>query len=383
MQIARRALNGLMRSTLPHLETLDEGEIGIIAPVVLTVLRRVMRHSPTRMDVSVLPNVGRILSRALLDTPYGQPLKFDCPLVISLSVTTNCPFACVNCYSQSGLGNSGTADIDLDIFRRVAEIEAPFVLLTGGEPAASRNIEQGLKILLSAGKRVYLSTNASVHVFENVLAEWPSRLTITIPVWGHEDEHDRLRGTGSFQRVVRNLSDLNEKGLVVTVLAVLNGPGFGAIEATTELARRFTIDMVRVTRKMEVGRFKADGIAAAGADFTAGLDARISKLEPLLRYVSVEIPEYRPANNTWLNRLFGIPVSNSCAAGAWMMHVDHRGFAFPCFTFEGNSDWGVGRNEHIRAQWVRVRDTPRQFESSHACIAEAASRRRQSQILPV
>ena len=76
---------------------------------------------------------------------------------------TGCPMRCVYCdtaYAFSGGGNMSLADIML----KVAELGAPYVTVTGGEPLAQKECHGLLTALCDAGYSVSLETGGAMDI---------------------------------------------------------------------------------------------------------------------------------------------------------------------------------------------------------------------------
>ena len=98
--------------------------------------------------------------------------------------------------------------------------------------------------------------------------------------------------------------------------------------------------------------------------------------------VSVDIPEARgKARHPALLRWLGIPAFPSCSAGRYMMHLDNRGRAYPCYTFEGTQHYDDLPRESLAQRWMNVRQGREQLGYADACIGEAYSRRMRSHAL--
>jgi MoaA/NifB/PqqE/SkfB family radical SAM enzyme len=327
------------------------------------------------VDERFLRDFFYIVARAMIDTPYGQPLQFEYPLLATVAVSNYCPFACSNCYSNSDQSptNENSNEAIRLVFEKVANCMTPLVFITGGEPLAARSTRPGVQKLLEAGKWVFISTNASIATYLDIAERHSTALQFVLPIWGKRERHDELRGYRSFERVEHNLELLNKRGLRGQLLVVLADDELSVFEDVSRLVRRFAISLIRVIRKVRVGR-RDD----SGPEISAGFVYALTRQVRLLRRhvpVFIDIPELRrQPPGTLMQSIFGIPRYSSCAAGNWMMHIDGSGTAFPCYTFEPSGRCRVSSTMSIFDQWRYIQQNRANLSNSDICVGEAQAR---------
>ncbi len=151
------------------------------------------------------------------------------PLVLMLEPLFRCNLACAGCgkiqYPKHILDMRLGVDECLDA---VDECGAPVVSIPGGEPLIHPEIGEIVAGIVARRKFVYLCTNAlllekKLHLFE------PSPyLTFSIHLDGLREAHDAsVCQTGVFDRVVRAIEVVRDKGFRVNVNCTL----FGGVEA--------------------------------------------------------------------------------------------------------------------------------------------------------
>jgi MoaA/NifB/PqqE/SkfB family radical SAM enzyme len=375
MKLVRGVANTMIRRGLPHLEDASPETIRSAFQYLRWLAVRCGVPLPKEVDDRFLRNAVGIIGRAAIDTPYGHPLQFECPLIITLAVSDYCPFACTNCYSNSG--RTSTSENAADgvhlIFEKVANSTTPFVLITGGEPLASQSTRPGVQALLDAGKWVQISTNASIASYIDIAERYPTTLNFVLPIWGRRERHNEIRGHQSFERVERNLGLLNKCGLRGQLLIVLADDDLGVFEDVSRLVQKFAVSLTRVIRKVKVGRRDEMG-PEMSPRFAYALKRQARRLRRYLPFVLVDIPELRSRRRgTLMQSVVGIPRYESCAAGNWMMHIDSSGAAFPCYTFEASGRSRVSSALSIFDQWRRVQLDRRDLGNGDICVGEAQS----------
>jgi MoaA/NifB/PqqE/SkfB family radical SAM enzyme len=377
VRLLRQTTNALLRSALPDLGEAQIETVGAAFGWARWIAARVGMPLPQHVDEAVVRSIAEIVGRAILDTEYGSPLRLECPLIVTLAASDYCPFACANCYSHSGAGRAAaSAAIKAETFEKVARSKVPFVLITGGEPLATAGIEDGLEVLLDAGKLVRVSTNASVARFLDMAERYRSTLAFVLPIWGTRQRQNERRGARSFERVEENLAALNARGLPGRLLVVVADDDLSLFDEVHDLQQRFRISTIRVGRKLRVGRLD-DVDTPLSSVFARGLIVQARRLQRRGIEVLLDLPELRGSRGVPLiQKLLGIPNYESCSAGSWMMHFDHDGAAYPCFTLEGARQFSVEAALSLGDQWSRVQEVRAALGQGDVCIGEAHSNRK-------
>ena len=373
MRLLRQVANSILRRGLSLLDDAPPAAkeralrsiVQMLAPLDFPLIQE--------RNPEALLGAVRIMAEAVSTTPYGEPLRYPTPLVITVGSTTSCPFPCANCYSNST--DSHTAQhASPQLFQRIAGSAAPFVMIGGGEPLATPNIGGLVQLLLDAGKVVYFSTNASLTPIIDQIARHKGQLVPFLSVWGAKEEHDRQRGRGSYDRLARNLETLNGVDARGNLLVVLSSSDLSIFDTIADLVSKSSVRTVLVTRKLFAGRTAGEPFNPSPQVLKNIID-RIRSIQPHVVQVSVDIPELgalklrRPPR---FQRLLGIPAPTECSAGNWTMHLDSTGQGYPCFSLEASKELGIGADLEIADQWKKVARLRRTLGSSAPCLGERA-----------
>jgi len=157
---------------------------------------------------------------------YGE--KNCIPIAATFSVTDRCPLACRHCFLDrkpaSADGELTLREIEglLDQLRDAGTL---YLTLTGGEPFLRGDI---LDIVAAARKRRFaVSLLTSGHLcddrtMDTLAALWPEAVQVSL--YGHDTAtHDAFTGVpGSFDRALRTLRGLRDRGVSVTAAVSLN-----------------------------------------------------------------------------------------------------------------------------------------------------------------
>jgi MoaA/NifB/PqqE/SkfB family radical SAM enzyme len=373
MKLVRNMTNSMLRGGLALLDSAPALAEQRAVDSIVRVLSPFQFALVQEGNSAALIDAIRIVAEAVTSTPYGEPLRFPAPLLITVGTSHICPFSCANCYSNSGTeSGSNTRVAGIELFKRIAHSRTPCVMVSGGEPLALPNIRDLLKPLLDAGKVVYIATNAGITPIADVIADYPTQLFVILSLWGSSEKHDRLRGPGSYERVERNLAKLNQLGSIGRLLVVLTGEDLSVFDSIEDLVAKFRIGSVLVTRKLSVGRLDNSSPKLA-PDFVSKVLDRARPVRPHVRQIYLDIPELRQRHAPRVSRLhdlLGIPVRTDCSAGNWMMHLDADGVAFPCYTFEGRAEIGQRSELQLQQQWENISAVRVNIDTSSACIGE-------------
>ncbi|KWX81390.1 radical SAM protein [Paenibacillus riograndensis] len=192
---------------------------------------------------------------------HDPGFKTVMPEIMSLKLTNRCNLRCKHCYQWNESGyhhDMDTAeqnlDMDLEMIRKLLQEtdEAKSRLyLWGGEPLFHRDTKPILELLKEHPRDTTICTNAYLmHKYEEVLCAISDNLELLIPIEGFEDEHDLLRGRGSFHKVIENvdrLLELREQGRFrgrISVHNVINDNMIGRLYELVEFFEQKGVDLV-------------------------------------------------------------------------------------------------------------------------------------------
>ncbi len=263
------------------------------------------------------------------------------PPFLIASITSKCNLHCAGCYSRC---NHATVDSEpvsqlnddewSKIFDEADEMGISFILLAGGEPMLRRDVIE------AAGRKKNIlfpiftnGTFMDERYFE--LFDKSRNLIPIMSIEGKREATDSRRGAGIYDRLIKNMDELHERGLI-----------FGAsVTVTTENCREVTseaflnelsdrgckavifVEFVPVT---DESRELAPGDEER--EFLKGEIARLRAEKPEMVYISFPGDEKG---------------SGGCvAAGRGFFHINSHGGAEPC-PFSPYSDVNI-RNTSLR-----------------------------------
>ena len=263
------------------------------------------------------------------------------PPFLIASITSQCNLHCAGCYSRC---NHATVDAEpvsqltaeewLRIFDEADELGISFILLAGGEPMIRRDIIE------AAGKK----QNILFPVFTNgtfmderyfALFDRCRNLIPIMSIEGEREVTDNRRGTGIYDRLVRNMEELDRRGLI-----------FGAsVTVTTE-------NIHEVTSESFLNALSGRGCRAViFVEFVPVTDdsMELAPGEKERDYLQAEVARLRRERSEMVYIAFpgDEKGSGGCvAAGRGFFHINSHGGAEPC-PFSPYSDINV-RNTSLR-----------------------------------
>ncbi len=258
-----------------------------------------------------------------------------------LHLTKACNLDCEYCYVHGVGGPEGHMPLD-QVKRLVEEAETLGVfeiVFSGGEPFLHPDLEEILRFARETGSfRIKLLTNGSL----------PDRLTdgiltsvddIQVSVDGAQAEtHDALRGSGSFERIVRLFQQIDGRSGITCGISFTPHPSnIEEIPALGRLAQILGAHYIHLNRPKPAPKMPGDGGSWWGRDgFARALEQYDRLLEKTYRdselahgfegrrEVRIGVT-FDPGSDLFLR-----VKRPRCAAGILTLCVDPDGSAYPC-----------------------------------------------------
>lgn len=206
---------------------------------------------------------------------------------IVIELTNRCNLACQHCFSGR---HGGRADLPLATLQHLlaAAHSHGFTELsfTGGEPTLYPYFAQAIELTSRAGYRFAVNTNGwnFVQAYPLLLTYHASLSMLTFSLDGaSEATHDRLRGKGSFRRVMQALSICVIKGLPFSLNMVLTAHNRHEVATLVALAPKLGSRGVRFGHLLPTPLTVAQGLDLSFAERRAIEDeiANLAQQAPL------------------------------------------------------------------------------------------------------
>ena len=136
------------------------------------------------------------------------------PLVLNIEISKSCNLKCKYCGKVKE--DKGVLGFD-KIVKAIDEVNTPIVYFTGGEPFLFFDeLKQGVGYALAKNKIVFIVTNGTL--VKNKLRDLDvnkENLVLMFSVDGLREKNDKIRGDGSFEKMMEGLMKAKEKGFNV------------------------------------------------------------------------------------------------------------------------------------------------------------------------
>ncbi len=247
---------------------------------------------------------------------YGE--KHCIPVSATFSITYRCSLTCRHCFLDQ---KPATADGELtlheieDVLDQLRDAGTLYLTFTGGEPFLRNDL---LDIVAAARKRrfaVSLLTSGyfcDEPILDKLAALWPE--SVQVSLYGPNGAiHDAFTGVpGSFERAMRTLRGLRNRGIAVTAAVSLN-----TLTAPTvrELARLLRSEQIPVSYNLTMLP------ARNGTTRPEALNLPEENLSSLIRDLAI------PPNRRLAEKSPGAP---PCGAARSVVAIDPYGTVFPC-----------------------------------------------------
>jgi len=164
-------------------------------------------------------------TKRLEDPTYAS----EVPKEIGLKLTNRCDLRCTHCFQWNDIGYHRNlekkevkvqGDLDIDIVKKLFEQtreSKSHIYLWGGEPMIYAYWNELVELLANDPRDTVVCTNGlSIKRKVDSLIKISERLTTLASVEGLEQQHDKLRGKGTFNKIMNNvdyLIDLQNQGI--------------------------------------------------------------------------------------------------------------------------------------------------------------------------
>ena len=182
------------------------------------------------------------------------------PNTIVWTITNKCNLRCTHCSISELDGSGQKKELDtarcLELIKHFAQLKIFGISFTGGEPLVRDDIKLLLRAAYENGIICTLATNG-VYVNGKVARFLSSckvpMVAISIDGWDSES-HNRIRGTGTFQKAVKAIKLLNEVGINVSVSVAIGRHNYQSYERILNFLSTLPIESIRIQVVSYFGR---------------------------------------------------------------------------------------------------------------------------------
>ena len=196
------------------IESLREGEGSQAGRMFRRVMTELSPHCLQRLANALF--VNGLLRSAVLRRDFAAEHGYYPPFTLLISPTMQCNLKCVGCYSGKYVRESGLSKELLDrILGEAREMGILFIVFSGGEPLTRKD---DLFDLIRKYNDMYFMFYTNGTLITDSLADQlhdMGNAGAVISLEGFEEVTDARRGKGTYQKVMRAMERLKERGVPV------------------------------------------------------------------------------------------------------------------------------------------------------------------------
>lgn len=181
-------------------------------------------------------------------------LPVSCEWLLTCNCNMHCPFCSVT--ATSGKINSKYSDIEIEkIINNLKRTKCVYVALSGGEPLIHPQVLDIIPLLKREGFIVTLTSNGTL-----INEEVAKRLSVLGVFWvqmtllsWRANEHNRIMGEGSFEKILNALKVLKKVGINTTICYTHKGDSYEDKKKVEDIAKMYGAQFINRTL-MKVGK---------------------------------------------------------------------------------------------------------------------------------
>lgn len=176
--------------------------------------------------------------------------------IFVLELTKKCNLSCLYCYANSQLKSN---DLPLTEWLRILDIlnsiNVQNIVLSGGEPFLYDNFKDILCYSAKKFNNIGITTNGTFINDETIeLLKSNNIKELQISIDGLENFHDKVRGKGMYQKTIKNIKELINKGFSIKTMTVLSKENIDDFESIIISLLDLGVDHICFERLIPIGR---------------------------------------------------------------------------------------------------------------------------------
>lgn len=190
----------------------------------------------------------KAIFKLLNDIKTRQVANPAFPANIMFFVTNRCNARCPHCFYWKNL-NHPEGELSLEEIKKMAGAMSPTssVGITGGEPTLREDLLEICLVFIEKAKNLTISSNGMLpEILYSVLKAIPKgrcNIYLNLSIEGPREVHDRFRGEGSFDKVMRTIELVKElKGVKVILVTTLTRLNSDKIEELIDLVAGYKLE---------------------------------------------------------------------------------------------------------------------------------------------
>jgi radical SAM protein with 4Fe4S-binding SPASM domain len=180
------------------------------------------------------------------------------PLTVGLDITNRCNLKCKHCYANA-IFDSKIPDFPMEkiisMLDELNELGTCLISLAGGEPLVRDDLFEITRAIKKRGMMLFLNSNGQLLTKEcarNLKKNGVDHIEISID--GLENNHDVIRGQGSFKKAIEGFKNAKEAGIDTGIMTVVSRQNIGDIDGLIKFSYELGSAGIGFIRFKPVGR---------------------------------------------------------------------------------------------------------------------------------
>ena len=217
------------------------------------------------------------------------------PSFIVWVFTSMCNLNCRHCYVWR---LRGLRELDLEeklgLIRELAEINIEYVNLTGGEPLVHPHFTYILGELYDHGIMSSIVTNAIRVSEETARLLGRYSVYVYVSIDGPRKIHDMVRGTGTYDQVIRGVDKLRAHGIPFSIVMAVNRLNYGYVGELVDLAVKLGAEELALIPVMPSGKALSNRLYIGREEYLEALKIADEKADELGYNISLWCTPFAP-----------------------------------------------------------------------------------------
>ena len=296
----------------------------------------------------------------LIDKPRDN--QISAPLKISMNITKKCNLRCIQCFSNSGFikDKELTTEEFYKLFDDMNKNGTFYICLGGGEPFTRADLFD----ILEYGKKKQLAISIVSNglLLNKEILERLNNLDLDylwISFEGLKENHEKLRGPGTFDRTIKTLELLRKYYKGKTALRMsINKYNISEVPDLVKIGEKYNIDLIRFTPLLEFGRAKKENLVLDSKGY-------IDFLKLVSKVKSDKIKIIYP--NTRQNKIWIGTNGFGCHCGKEAIWIDEVGTVSPCIFWGEKYNIGNIKSDDYVKLWEKSLECSK-IEGNEVCL---------------
>jgi MoaA/NifB/PqqE/SkfB family radical SAM enzyme len=280
------------------------------------------------------------------------------PFFVQYSLLNGCNARCVYCNSPAREDQQLTTAEHREILAEFARLGTVRVKFLGGEPLLRADIAELAAHVRGLGMRTAMVTNGFMLPERREVIPLLDEIIISID--GDRAAHDRQRGAGTWDRVMRGIEVCAEERADFFLSAVVTRESLGEIDWLIALARR-----LRVMVNFQIPQHNVEMYGTGAAKWLPSPEETRALLQKIITAKEAGDPvlfttaSYRRTLHwpDYLDERVERPGEKSpCTAGRYFLQVEPNGDLYPCVLQVGTFKPKNVKRDGVRAAWEHAQN---------------------------